>query len=67
MKCSHCLQEMTDLEITSCKGNQDTVLYGGPGRCHDCGVQPGGNHHPGCDMETCPTCFGQRISCECES
>lgn len=34
-------------------------------RCADCGVRPGAHHHPGCDMEECPRCFGQRISCEC--
>ena len=35
------------------------------GRCHDCGIAPGGLHHPGCDMEQCPRCKGQLISCGC--
>ena len=31
--------------------------------CGDCGVRPGENHLPGCDLETCPFCGGQLISC----
>lgn len=35
-------------------------------RCHDCGIKPGGLHHPGCDMEVCPVCRGQMIICDCD-
>lgn len=42
--------------------------YGGEAqRCHDCNIRPGGYHHPGCDMETCPRCQGQMIGCGCLS
>src|SRR3954468_18603129 len=34
-------------------------------RCHDCGVQPGGQHHPGCDWAQCPRCRHQLLSCGC--
>ena len=37
------------------------------GRCHDCGISPGGFHHPGCDMELCPRCGEQLIGCGCLS
>jgi len=35
------------------------------GYCHDCLVQPGQLHHVGCDMERCPVCGDQAISCDC--
>jgi hypothetical protein len=31
--------------------------------CHDCGTPLGGVHHSYCDMEECPACGGQLISC----
>lgn len=36
-------------------------------RCHDCNAKWGEYHHPGCDMEECPICHGQLISCNCTS
>lgn len=35
--------------------------------CHDCGVREGEIHRLGCDMEQCPFCGGQLISCFCQN
>jgi hypothetical protein len=34
--------------------------------CHDCNVVVPQLHHPHCDMEQCPGCGGQLLSCDCE-
>lgn len=36
------------------------------GRCPDCGVKVGGFHHLGCDVQACPRCRRQLISCGCD-
>lgn len=35
------------------------------GTCGDCGVREGEFHSPGCDMEICPFCLQQLITCGC--
>jgi hypothetical protein len=73
--CQDCEQEM--LEATSC--TVDSLILRGrryprdrarspfdaDGRCPDCGVGDRGYHHLGCDLERCPRCRRQQISCGC--
>ena len=33
--------------------------------CDDCGARRGSLHQLGCDLEPCPRCSGQAISCDC--
>lgn len=33
------------------------------GRCHDCACLPGEKHYDGCDVEECPICHEQLITC----
>jgi hypothetical protein len=45
----------------------DLVNFGRPVThpCPDCGTPPGGVHHHGCEVERCPACRGQAITCRC--
>ena len=69
--CSHCGGEM--LSVTGCDQRQYVIagmkypsVTADPHgtECHDCGALEDEPHHPGCDMEPCPHCGGQLISCE---
>jgi len=35
--------------------------------CHDCGAVKGQYHCTGCDIEECPRCHGQLLSCDCRT
>lgn len=72
--CGHCRQGMrtaasctpTVLVIGGRRYRRQRGKTIGPdSRCGDCGVRDGGVHHLGCDLEVCPQCGGQLISCSC--
>ncbi len=76
--CMHCKQEMklavscTERVLRMGGARYPCVAYGNERggeqprwRCHDCGVQPGHFHHPGCDWAQCPRCGGQLFMCGC--
>lgn len=62
-------QELTSIEL---HGQEFARLHQGTEwpslgeyPCHDCGIVDGQLHVPDCDMERCPRCFGQLITCGC--
>lgn len=76
VKCKDCKKEMAKVKTCIyeyiCLNNKiylrNTKYYDINKRCHDCGIlnQKGNIHHFGCDMERCPKCKGQLISCDCK-
>jgi hypothetical protein len=79
--CVFCEQEMKDPKTIGCSKSpvkfpdgestpqvpHDGYYDGKYYDCGDCGAKHGGFHHPGCDMERCPRCGDQLISCGCLS
>jgi hypothetical protein len=73
--CEACNREM--LTADSCSERQGHIPYGLetvwakykihilPDRCDDCNVKLGSFHHLECDMEECPNCHEQILSCKC--
>ena len=76
--CNYCGLEMKDaesctialIEMGNAIHKRDTSYFDSFNkRCHDCGIvnKAGNIHHHGCDMERCPICQGQLISCDCDN
>lgn len=75
--CDWCGSEMTTAESCNVKalhrGGVPTAMirwgrergWKASSRCGDCGVLPGRYHHLGCDVQQCPVCRGQMITCGC--
>ncbi len=76
--CLDCKKEMTKAKTCSPRFEyikidgevfrRNTSYFDFNERCHDCGIEnkPGNLHHFGCDMERCPRCGRQLISCDCK-
>ena len=67
-KADNCSKEFAFIIIDSKKYRRNTSYFDVNERCHDCNIinKKGNLHHFGCDIERCPKCKGQIISCECE-
>ena len=45
----------------------DPATWAGKRPCGDCGAIKGQYHCEGCDIEECPRCYGQFLSCDCRT
>jgi rRNA maturation endonuclease Nob1 len=46
-------------------GDEHDDWHADQNACHDCRVIKGELHVPSCDVEECPACGGQLLSCDC--
>jgi hypothetical protein len=71
--CDYCKREMqtakgcTYTHAKKVKGKKlaKRIVHNMDEKCHDCNAIKGQPHHPGCDMERCPWCKDQAITCNC--
>ena len=68
-QCQYCAEDMTTGRSCTVEALHLDGVRKGLGRAHrrcgDCGVRAGGFHHLGCDVQRCPACRGQLITCGC--
>lgn len=76
-ECRDCGLDMSSKDIISCtlrylikdgkSYKRNTAYFDINKRCHDCNIvnKEGNFHHLGCDVERCPICGNQLISCGC--
>jgi len=67
MNVSSCSKRNSQIVIDDKVYKRNTTYFDVNKRCHDCNIvnKKGNIHHFGCDMERCPKCKGQLISCGC--
>lgn len=60
--------KLKKLKINNRVYDRNTSYFDYNKRCHDCNIlnKKGNAHHVGCDMERCPKCKQQLISCGCD-
>lgn len=70
--CELCNREMkidggclSTITIVGVDGKKYKRLKNEDYTCHDCNAGFGKYHHKSCDMERCPICRQQLLSCEC--
>ena len=63
--CTHTLVEYRGKKYWRQKAGDEGWMKPGD-RCGDCGALYGFFHHPGCDIERCPVCGEQLLSCDCD-
>ena len=66
-KAGNCNKEFAFIKLDGKRYRRNLSYFDVNGRCHDCNIinNKGNLHHFGCDIERCPKCKGQIISCEC--
>lgn len=68
LKAYSCDEKFRKIKINGKMYSRNTSYFDVNKRCHDCGIlnKKGNIHHYGCDIERCPACKGQLLSCICK-